>query len=874
MVTGPPRERTLSRPALGIDQIPLPVVLVDATGTIVLANDMARQLPSLQGRLPESWLQRGPLADALSQGTSTAGRPPLSTGMGPVELTCTPMGPGEEVCVVLRRADDHTALAARLRFVEEVLALAGVGGWELDLATMTPLWTDEVCHIHEVPVGHVPTLDEAIRYYAPEARPIVEAAVARSIEDGRTWDLDLPLITATGRRIQVRAQGRPIFEGGRCVRLLGSFQDITEQHRARTRIQATLAEARGYEALFRDANALLAFANFDGHFTRLNHAWTALLGWTTEELMARPFVDFVHPDDRERTIQEAGALARPGHQTVGFRNRYRTRDGAWVSLEWVATSDVENDLIHAVAHNVTRSIARSRELGRLAMIAARTTNAVLITNEAGEIEWINHSFTKITGFSAEEAIGSRPGDLLQGPRTDPATVAFMRGRIRQRQPFEAEVVNHRKDGTPYWIAIEAKPLTDDSGAFIGYMAVEADVTARKQAETALIDARDHAQQLAREARAAADAKSGFLAMMSHELRTPMNGILGTAQLLADTELDPGQSRLLDTLQQAGQGLLSLLNDILDYSKFESGAFEMDCAPFHLPGLMQACAALFRAVASERALEFRVELHPDLPATVLGDELRLRQVVVNLLGNAFKFTDSGRVVLSAAPGPNQDGVRIEILDTGIGIPEDKQELLFRPFSQVDASTSRRFGGTGLGLAICHRIVQLMDGQIGLHSEAGTGSRFWVDLPLSQTLPVDDEPLATRPAGPPLGHPASVLLVEDNPINTLVATRMLERFGCRVVQANDGLEALAAVRREPFDLVLMDCHMPRMDGFAATREIRRREREEPARRLPIVAHTASCMPDEVARCEAAGMDDLLPKPVEMARLQQVLERWVQE
>ncbi len=862
-------------PALTVAQLPLPALVVDPVGQVSarsVAAGLRPELPAPGTAVPAGWLAAGPLARVRSGAPTDSGLLALAPGGPFVTVACSAVPSG--VLCLFTGADSAAPVAptvsSRQRLLEEVVSLAGVGGWEVDLATRTPLWTDEVCRIHEVPPGTVPDLAEAIDYYAPEARPLIRGALEEGLTKGTEWDLELPLITAKGRRIWVRARGRPIFQDGVCTRLLGSFEDITERRAAQEAMRAALARKRVAEALFQNSNAMLAVIDSQGRFERVNRRWTTLLGWAEDELVGQPVVSRVHPDDLVATAAAAQRLSSGASSTERLRVRYRCRDGRTLTLLWVAASDPETGLLYAVVDDVTEERERVRQAERLAMIAARTTNAVLFTDARGRIEWVNASFTRITGYSAEEALGSNPGALLQGPDTDPDAVAEMGARIRARQPFTTEVRNYAKDGRPYWIAIEALPIFDDDGAFQGFMAVEADITDQKDAQAALIRERDRATQLAREAGAEAAAKSGFLAMMSHELRTPMNGILGTAQLLLDGRLDAEQARLVQTLHDAGRGLLSLLNDVLDYSKLDSNQFGLDRNSFDLGALATHCVDLFQAEANRTGIELSLALDPAAAVSVFGDELRLRQVLVNLLGNALKFTSRGRVQLSVDRGPD-DTLRFAVHDTGIGIPAEQGARLFSPFTQVDASARRRFGGTGLGLAISQRIVGLMGGTIAVESVVGEGSTFSFCL----TLP---EGCALEHTGPvPVATGAelvglAVLLVEDNPINGLVGRKMLERLGCTVQLVTDGEQAVAVVQESPPDIVLMDCHMPVMDGWAATRAIRHLEATEGrSGRLPVIAQTASCMADEVARCHAVGMDAVLPKPLELDRLRSLLLAW---
>lgn len=372
------------------------------------------------------------------------------------------------------------------------------------------------------------------------------------------------------------------------------------------------------------------------------------------------------------------------------------------------------------------------------------------------------------------------------------------------------------------------------------------------------------------------AKSEFLATMSHEIRTPLNGVIGTVDLLTGTNLDARQREWLSTIKNCGEGLLRLINDILDLSKIEAGQLRLEETPFVLPELAHEAAALFAGKAQSRAVGITCRIDEDLPRRVSGDPARLRQVLMNLIGNAVKFTERGAVLLLVEAGgvDSEDRllVRFTVSDTGIGIAPEAIERLFKPFAQANSSMNRRYGGTGLGLAICRRLVDAMGGQILVTSEPGQGSvfTFTIPLPRNDRTEVVRDP-STRLFGPISGK--RVLLVEDNPVNQRVASAMLEKLGCNCVLAEDGQQALQRLRQEAFDVVLMDCQMPEMDGYEATRQHRAEEGSVPGRRrLPIIALTANAFQADRRKCLEAGMDDFLAKPVTLEALRRKLGEWV--
>ncbi|MGA2326849.1 MAG: ATP-binding protein [Bryobacteraceae bacterium] len=442
--------------------------------------------------------------------------------------------------------------------------------------------------------------------------------------------------------------------------------------------------------------------------------------------------------------------------------------------------------------------------------------------------------------------------------------------IRTGQPlFNREEPCQGPAGEPKWNLTTKVPFDDGSGRIIGVVGWGRDITEQKRIA-------EQFQQAKEAAEAASRAKSEFLANMSHEIRTPMNGILGMTELVLGTQLSVEQREHLEMVDSSAHALLTVINDILDFSKIEARKLQLDCVDFDLRENLEATTKTFEMPAQWKGLELVCRVRPEVPARVRGDAARLRQVVTNLLGNALKFTERGQVALEVGSDPpDQDSVTLHftVRDTGIGIPREKQELVFHPFSQADSSTTRRYGGTGLGLTISARLVEMMGGRIWVESEVSQGSRFHFTARLGlaqaaeQARPVDvpvrvaDDHATDRRA-------LRILVAEDNRVNQILIVRLLEKRGHATVVAGNGREALAALEKQPFDVVLMDMQMPEMDGFEAVAIIRQRENGTGAHQ-PIVALTAHAMKGDRERCLAVGMDAYLSKPVRPEELFEAID-----
>jgi PAS domain S-box-containing protein len=484
------------------------------------------------------------------------------------------------------------------------------------------------------------------------------------------------------------------------------------------------------------------------------------------------------------------------------------------------------------------------------------------------VTW-NRGAEKLYGYTAEEAIG-QPLDLIVPPRERDQEHGRWQRLLADEAVKSLETERTTKDGRTVLVAVTRSLIFDPEGRVVGVASVGRDITELKRAQALLAAA--HA-----EAVEASKMKSQFMANMNHELRTPLNGVIGISRLLLDTELTLEQREYAEALQISGEALLGVIGDILDFSKVEAGKLELVEEALELHSLVHGvCAMVGLGAAATSGVRLTAAIDADLPRHLWGDETRLRQVLTNLASNAVKFTPQGTVTINVRRRDTVDGapqLRFEVADTGIGIAPEAQETIFESFAQADGSTTRRYGGTGLGLAIARQLVTLMGGSIGVRSAVGQGSTFWFVVPLR---PAADRALAPEPSAgeaTPLAARHShergrrrILVAEDNAVNQLVTRRLLEQRGFLVDIACDGREAVEMHARAPYDLIFMDCQMPELDGYDATRAIR--ASEGGARRTPVVALTASTMSGDSQRCVDAGMDRFAGKPIRPVDLDQLL------
>jgi hypothetical protein len=622
-----------------------------------------------------------------------------------------------------------------------------------------------------------------------------------------------------------------------------------------------------------DQHAIVSMTDLQGNITYANGKFTEISGYGQDELLGRNH-RIVHSG-----VHGADFFAHMWQTIVQGRvwrgeicNRSKSGAHYWVDATIVPLLGEDGLPEQYIAIRTDISVRKSMEatladqLRFVEVLLEATPAAIYLKDRQGRYLRFNKAFENLFGVERADWIGKTVADLV------PAQATQLEARDRELfanqgiQTYESGFSNRRtgeaREGL-YWTA----PLTDSQGQVSGLVGTILDITEKNRIERELRDAK-------RSAEAASQAKSDFLANMSHEIRTPMNGVIGMTELALEQAQDPTQQEYLRIVQSSAQSLMVILNDILDFSKIEAGKLNIESVRFALSEHIQDTLNTLRSRAAQKGLVLQSNLPSDLPHEVLGDPVRLRQVLTNLCDNAIKFTGQGGVYvqLDATPGAAGPLLHFEVRDTGIGIPADKKQGIFEAFSQADSSTTRRYGGTGLGLTICARLVDLMGGCIWVESAEGQGSSFHFTVQVQTALAVAERAASNIAATHHAPKALKVLLVEDNPINQMLATTLLQNWGHGVVLAQDGQQAVDLFAGQVWDLVLMDMQMPVMGGLEATRLIRA---AEPAgQRVPIIAMTANAMESDRQACLQAGMDDHLAKPFNAAVLQALLARYAEQ
>jgi PAS domain S-box-containing protein len=744
--------------------------------------------------------------------------------------------------------------------------LAKTGVWELDLITNKVYWSEEVFRIHEVDGGKEPELEEAINFYHPQAREMIYSVVEKAAQNGTSWDLELPLITAKGNHIWVRTQGKAIVENNKPVKLYGVFQDINEQKLAEEKIRVIFEYSTDAHLLFGEEGII-----------DCNNAAVAMLGCQSkEELLKHHPAEFspeFQPDGRrsdEKSVEMDRLAYENGYHQFEWLHKRINGETFPVMVTISPVPLNEKRLLLVVWHDITwqkraEDIIRRNEAmlsETQALTHSGSWEADLLT---GKNYWSAEAF-RIFGL---EPATDGPDTYAFGKMIHPDDRELYKNEVQkaislaENSSFDLRII--LPGGQVRYINAIGKPYVNEHGRVTKLYGAIVDITDRKLAEQELIRAKELAEQ-------AAVAKSQFLSTMSHEIRTPMNAVIGFTNLLIQQNPTPQQLEYLNVLKFASDNLLVIINDILDFSKIEEGKITFEMIDFSVEELLDNLRLSLLQKAKEKGLQLKLLIDKDLSEQIVGDPVRLAQILTNLITNAIKFTSKGKVIISALLA-NRDEQRtaidFEISDTGIGIAEDKIDIIFERFTQASADTTRKYGGTGLGLTITKRLIELLGGNISVESKPGKGSTFKFRLSFKNGSKEFINVKKRRAAKPMESLKGiKVLIAEDNDINIMLIGQFMKMWEVDYDIVLNGLAAVEQAQLKNYDMIFMDLQMPEMDGYEAAFAIRNLPGEK-YKTIPIIALTASAMLDIKERAFEAGMTDYISKPFQPEELHRKIQ-----
>jgi PAS domain S-box-containing protein len=642
-------------------------------------------------------------------------------------------------------------------------------------------------------------------------------------------------------------------------------RDITDR---KTAERALLESRERFRELYDHAPVGYHELDSQGRIIQVNRTELEMLGYEASEMLRHYAWEFAEDQEAARrmiTARLAGAEAPHSYEMI-CRSRNGNLIEALLQEQLVKNEAGRIVAIRVALQDISQRRREEQARARLTALLEATSDYISISRPDGRVYYANRAFCALLGVSDRDDLSQfRASDIYPLWALPVFTHEILPAAISNGAwQGESALLNHEGEEVPVSQVVLAHKATDGRVEFISTIARDITETKRVQAEL---------EQAMVAAEAASRSKSEFLANMSHEIRTPLNGIIGMTELALDTELQPEQRRYLERVRSSADALLALINDILDFSRIEAGRLDLEEIDFRLRENLADTLALLELRAEEKGLKLACQVERDVPDALIGDPGRLRQIIINLVSNAIKFTHAGSVTLSVETesfSENEVTLHFTVTDTGIGIPPEKQKLIFDPFTQADSSTTRRYGGTGLGLSICSKLTAMMEGRIRVESEVGRGSAFHFTARFRPGTAVMDSPreAVSQRATPPRAVGLRILLAEDNEINQEVAVALLQKHGHSVTVAENGLKAISAWEKKEFDLILMDVQMPEMGGFEATAAIREREAQQ-GLRIPIFALTAHAMKGDRERCLAAGMDGYLTKPIQMREFLAAIE-----
>jgi len=708
--------------------------------------------------------------------------------------------------------------------------------------------------------------DDASALFArihPDDLDNIRASIKESAHSLQPWHLEYRVnLPQKGLRWLLLSASNPLKQEDGSIIWYGLNSDITERKTS----EATLTKLS--KALEQSLSSVM-ITDLDATIEYVNQAFINNTGYRREEIIGQK-PNLLKSGKTSRAIYDAMWLALLAGKTwQGEIINVNKQGQEFIELTWISPIRQDNQTIShylSIKEDITERKKTEIPLTKLSMALEQSQSSVMITDLNATIEYVNQTFVNTTGYSREEIIGQKPS-LLKSSKTPHQTHDEMWVALLAGKAWQGEVVNVNKLGQEFIELTWISPIRQDNGVITHYLGVKEEITSRKTTEALLVAAKERAENLSK-------TKSQFLANMSHEIRTPMTAIIGFSDLALLNEEPEETYQYLQNISTASKHLLTILNDILDVSKLEAGQMRLQLEHFKLDDLRTTLYGLLVNTAQKKGLSLTIDIERKIPDTFIGDSLRLRQVLINLLGNAIKFTQQGSVTLTISLqqlNVTEARLLFAVTDTGMGISAQQQDKLFQPFSQVDDGFSRNFEGTGLGLTISQDLVQLMGSSIKLDSHVGLGSCFSFELilPLENLSTTKSQVSPTISLKPEPLRGVRILVAEDDAFNQTVIFKMLKYYGARTVMTNNGLEALEALEQNLFDIVLMDLHMPAMNGYEATLAIRKQARYA---QLPVIALSASVTETDRQRCWESGMNAFIAKPINKHELLSTLQQWL--
>jgi PAS domain S-box-containing protein len=692
-----------------------------------------------------------------------------------------------------------------------------------------------------------------------------DAAAEKELIEARkkkvSYEVEISMGTKEGKPIWVSITNSVIYaENGTIEKYIRIIIDITALKKTEQDVEILSFAARKSPSgiMIRDA---------EGKIIWINESMESIIGYSLEELKGHAIGTKLIGEETNREVFERAVKAVKENKPYEIEIKIYKRDGspAWVFISnsplFNEEGGVERQI--GVMVDITNRKKSEEQLTLLSLVASSTTSGVVINDSEGKVEWVNNAFETITGYSLDDVKDKHLGDSLKGELTDVSIITKTRELSQQKQSFEVDLLIYRKDGQPLWISVINSVIMADNGAVDKYIEVIIDITSKKKAEMELIAAKEEALQLSR-------AKDMFISVMSHEIRNPLNAVIGMSHLLLNDNPLPSQTDNLNILKFSAENLMLLINDVLDFTKIETGNIELEKAEVDLRDMVNSISASMQYKAAENKIYLKQSIDEAVPLLIIGDRARLTQILLNLVSNSVKFTSQGGVNIDLKViEDNEKSVRIRfaVSDTGIGIANNKLNTIFESFKQAEADTTRNYGGTGLGLAISKRLIELHDSRINVDSILGKGSTFWFTTTFNKIEhhTINDKNKVEKELN------VNVLVVDDNQINRLLINKVLKKWGASADFAENGIEAIEKLELyKNFDVVLMDINMPLMGGLEATGIIR--SKSDPYfQKLPIIALTASVISNQMGQIESAGMNDYILKPFDPKSLYDKLSRY---